>query len=169
MNTKVGAANCITGTRILCSIALLFCTSFSPLFYLFYLAAGITDMADGAVARRTGTVSEFGAKFDTAADFAFVAVCLVKILPKLSVPLWLWIWIGAIALIKVVNLVSGYVTQKRFVTLHTVMNKAVGALLFLFPLTLSFLDMTYSAPVVCAAATFAAVQEGHFIRTGREK
>ncbi len=26
----------------------------------------------------------------------------------------------------------------------------------------------YTAPVVCAAATFAAVQEGHYIRTGRD-
>ena len=39
----------------------------------------------------------------------------------------------------------------------------------LTPLTLPVLALTYSAPVVCAAATFAAVQEGHFIRTGKMK
>lgn len=29
-------------------------------------------------------------------------------------------------------------------------------------------ELKYSAPLVCTVATFAAIQEGHFIRTGRE-
>ncbi len=47
-----------------------------------YIIAGIADMADGAVARRTGTVSEFGSRLDTAADTVFAAVCLIKLLPS---------------------------------------------------------------------------------------
>lgn len=78
-------------------------------------------------------------------------------------------WSAVIALIKAVNVISGFVVQKRFVAAHTVMNKVTGALLFLLPLTLSFLKLKYTVPVVCAAATFAAVQEGHFIRTKRVK
>ena len=88
MSAKSGAANLITGVRILCSFALLFCQPFSLSFIVFYLVAGFTDMIDGAVARKTGTTSEFGAKLDTVADFVFVAVCLWKLLPSLSVPLW---------------------------------------------------------------------------------
>ena len=34
-------------------------------------------------------------------------------------------------------------------------------------LTLSFFDLKYSAVVVCCFATFAAIQEGHFIRTNK--
>ena len=165
---KIRIANLITGTRILCSVALLFCTAFSLPFLVLYLAAGLTDMIDGPVARKTGTVSEFGAKLDTAADFVFVAVCLWKLLPILSVPLWLWLWIGGIALIKAINLLSGFIVQKRFVAMHTVMNKVTGILLFILPLTLPVLALKYSVPLVCAAATFAAIQEGHFIRTGKE-
>ena len=168
MSAKAGSANLITGTRILCSIALLFCQPLSPSFVVLYLVSGLTDMVDGAVARKTGTVSAFGAKLDTAVDFVFVAVCLWKLLPMLSVPLWLWLWIGGIALTKAVNLLSGYILQKRFVSMHTVMNKVTGILLFILPLTLPIMDLTYSAPIVCAVATFAAVQEGHFIRTGKE-
>ena len=41
-------------------------------------------------------------------------------------------------------------------------------LLFILPLTLPIVELKYSAPLVCAAATFAAIQEGHFIRTERE-
>ena len=37
----------------------------------------------------------------------------------------------------------------------------------ILPLTLSIIPLTYSAIIVCAIATFTAVQEGHFIRTGR--
>lgn len=162
-------ANLITGIRILASAALLFFPALSPAFYVLYIAAGISDMIDGPVARRTHTVSDFGARLDTAADFVLVAACLIKLLPVLDVPVWLYVWIGVIALIKAVNFVSGYVMQKRFVALHTPMNKATGVLLFLLPLTLSCIELKYSAVPVCAVATFAAVQEGHFIRTGRRE
>jgi len=161
-------ANTITGIRIVLSIALLFCPILSPTFYVLYIAAGFSDMIDGAVARKTGSVSEFGSRLDTIADIAFVAVCLIKLLPVLRIPAWLYIWIGIIALIKVVNIISGFAVQRGFVAVHSVMNKATGVLLFLLPLTILVFPLKYSAIVVCAVATFAAIQEGHFIRTERE-
>ena len=160
-------ANMITCIRIICSIALLFCPVFSPAFYALYIIAGVSDMLDGAVARKTGTVSEFGSKLDTAADLVLVVVCLIKLIPVIHVPAWLIIWIIVIAVIKAVNLISGYVMRKEMVALHTVMNKATGILLFVLPLTLTAIDLKYSGAVVSAAATFAAVQEGHLIRTGK--
>lgn len=121
-------------------------------------------MIDGWVARKTNTASEFGAKLDTMADIVFVIVCLFKLLPVMDIPVWLYVWIGVIAFIKVINIVSGYVVRKQFVSVHSVMNKVTGILLFVFPLTLSIVDLKYSAIVVCAVATFAAIQEGHCIR-----
>ena len=161
-------ANAISMIRITASIALLFCRAFSPAFYVFYIAAGLSDMLDGFVARKTDTASKLGARLDTIADFVLVIVCLIKLLPVLSVPAWLYGWIGIIALIKVVNIISGFAVQKRFMAVHSVMNKATGVLLFLLPLTIPAVPLKCSAVIVCAAATFAAVQEGHFIRTGRE-
>ncbi len=160
-------ANIVTSIRILCSIALLFCPAFSPAFYALYLTAGVSDMVDGWVARRTHTASELGAKLDTVADIVFVIVCLVKMLPVLNIPVWLYVWIGVIALIKIINIISGFVVQKRFVSVHSIMNKTTGLLLFVFPLTISFIDLKYSAAVLCFIATFAAIQEGHFIRTNQ--
>ena len=159
-------ANIITGIRVLCSIAMLFFPVFSPAFYALYIIAGVSDMIDGTVARKTGTASETGSKLDTAADFALVAVCLIKLIPVLDIPSWLFVWIVIIALIKMINIVSGYVMHKEFVALHTVMNKVTGILLFALPLTLTFIDLKYSGAFVSAAATFAAIQEGHTIRTG---
>lgn len=158
-------ANIITIIRILCSIAILFCNALSPVFYTLYIIAGVSDMVDGYIARRTNSVSELGAKLDTIADFVFVVVCLIKLLPVLTIPSWLWIWIGVIALIKIINIISGLVVQKKFVAIHSIMNKITGFLLFVFPLTLSFVELKYSAIFVCIFATFTAIQEGHFIRT----
>ena len=161
-------ANTITFFRIAASIVLLFCPVFSPAFYAFYIAAGLSDMLDGFVARKTDTVSKLGARLDTIADFVLVVVCLIKLLPVLRIPAWLYIWIGIIALIKVVNIISGLAVQKKLVAVHSVMNKATGALLFLLPLTSPAVPLRDSAIVTCAVATFAAIQEGHFIRTERE-
>lgn len=160
-------ANCITGMRILLSVGLLFCPALSASFYTVYVIAGLSDMLDGFVARKTHTVSDFGARLDTAADLFFAAACLYKLLPVLNIPLWLYIWIGLVALIKLVNLAFGCVVQKRFVAVHSRANRATGLLLFLLPLTLPFLDPSYTVPPVCVLATFAALQEGRFIRTGR--
>ena len=49
-------ANVITVIRVICSIALLLCQFPSPAFYILYVTAGITDIIDGAVARKTDTV-----------------------------------------------------------------------------------------------------------------
>ena len=162
-------ANILTGFRVLISIALLFCPVFSPVFYVLYLIAGLSDMIDGTIARRTNTVSGFGDRFDTVADFVFVVVCLIKLLPMISMPIWLCVWIVMIALIKIVNIISGYIVRMKLAAVHSVMNRVTGILLFILPLTFSIIPLKYSAITVCLVATFAAVQEGHFIRTGRDE
>ena len=161
-------ANLITSCRILLSLLLLFFPALSPGFYGLYLAAGLSDMLDGFVARRTNSTSPLGAKLDSMADVVFLAVCLVKLLPVLTLPVWLWVWVGLIALLRLVNILSGFVWQKKLVLLHTRANKLTGALLFLLPLSLGFLNIAYTAVPLCALASFAAIQEGHFIRTGRD-
>ena len=160
-------ANYITCVRIVLSAALLFCPALSPAFYALYLAAGFSDMIDGAVARKTGTVSELGSRLDTIADVVFTAVCLIRLLPVLEVPTWLYVWISVIAVIKLLNIAMGYLKQKQFSAVHSVMNKVTGALLFLFPLTLTWIDLRYSAAAVCAVAAIAAVYEGYLIQTGK--
>ena len=83
-------------------------------------------MIDGAVARKTGTVSEFGSRLDTFADIVFVAVCLIKVLPVLDVPVWLYIWIAIIAFIKVASIAVGFIRQKEFISVHSMLNKMAG-------------------------------------------
>lgn len=124
-------------------------------------------MIDGTIARKLGTESEFGSKFDTIADIVFVVAAAYKMFPVMEIPKGIWIWIGVIALIKIINIISGFVVEKQFVSVHTVANKITGLLVFLLPLTMAVVELRYSALVVCMVATFAAIQEGHIIRIGK--
>ncbi len=87
----------------------------------------------------------------------------------LDIPVWFYIWIAVIALIKAINVLSGYVMTKRLVAAHTVLNRIAGVLLFVLPLTLQVFDLKYSGAVACAAATIAAIYERYIIRTRRDK
>ncbi len=153
-------ANLITLCRIPFSIGMLFLPVFSLPFYLLYLLCGFTDMIDGTVARKTGTAGESGAKLDTAADLVFTAVSLIKILPVLHLPDWLMLWILAIAVLRIRTLLPGFLHRKMFLPLHTIPNKITGLLLFLFPLTIPFLEVTCSVAVLCTISTVSAIQEG---------
>ena len=117
-------------------------------------------MIDGTIARKTKSVSEFGSKLDTVADFIFVIVVMIKLLPVIPIPYWTLMWIAAIAIIKVSNIVRGYICTRRFIDTHTILNKAAGLSLFIMPLTLSCIELKYSCIIVCSIATLAALQEG---------
>ena len=157
-------ANIITISRILGSICLLFCPVFFIGFYIMYSFCGITDMVDGTIARKTKSISELGARFDTIADGAFAAVCFIKILPSMKFPAWLWTWIAVIAIIKIGNVVWGLISNKKLVSLHTVLNKVTGFLLFLLPLTFKFFEPIYTSAVVCFVATLSAINELYHTR-----
>jgi CDP-diacylglycerol--glycerol-3-phosphate 3-phosphatidyltransferase len=145
------------------SVLLLFFPAFSAEFYIIYILCGLSDMIDGTVARKTNSADTLGAKLDTAADLVFVAVSLIKMLPTLHIPRWSWFWGGAIAMVRLGNIIWGYACEKQFISLHTFMNKITGLLLFLLPFTLPFVELKYSAAAVCSIATLAAMQEGVYL------
>ena len=155
---KKHIANIITGSRMILSLPLLLIPLTSEWFYALYLLCGLSDMIDGTVARKTKSTSEFGAKLDTVSDFLFMIVALIKFVPHLHIPVLLWIWIGVIAMIKLGNAAWGFRT-KKLISPHTVPNKVTGLLLFLLPMTISFIELTYTLPFVCAVATAAAIHE----------
>ena len=159
---KKHIANVITGLRIVFCLPLLFVPLTSVWFYALYLLCGLSDMIDGTVARKTKSASEFGAKLDTVSDFVFMSVALIKFVPHLHIPVRLWIWIGILAMIKLGNAALGFVRTKKFISPHTVLNKVAGLLLFLLPVTISFVDLTCTLPIVCTVSTVAAIHEVYF-------
>lgn len=165
---KKHIANVITGSRAIFSLPLLFIPLSSAWFYILYLFCGFTDMIDGTIARKTGAVSTFGARLDTVADFVFMLVCAIKILPLMSLPIWLWVWIILIALVKTFNIVFGFIHKKKLISIHSVFNKITGFALFLLPLSLAFVETAYSVAAICAIATIAVAQEAFLIAKGQE-
>ena len=161
--------NAITILRFFGAICLLFFGVKSNAFWVIYFVCGLSDMLDGYLARKLRCESKTGAVLDSMADLVFVACCCYKLIPVLAFPKWLWIWGGVIVAIKVINQICALVMYKKCVFPHTIANKVTGVLLFVgVPLTL-FLESTVPMVVITTVATFAAVQEGHFIRTGLEK
>lgn len=156
-------ANVITSSRIISSMCLLFCNAFSGWFYFIYLIAGITDMVDGIIARKLNVVSEFGSRLDSFADIIFLVVCMVKILPSINLPYGIWIWIIIIAIVKIGNIIWNFICNKQLLSKHTFLNKVTGFLLFLFPLTLDFIEPKLSSLIVCFIAMFATLHETHDI------
>ena len=154
--------NVISELRIAGSISLLFCDVKGWPFWSLYVLCGLSDILDGWLARRLHAESKTGAILDSVSDIVFVACCAIRLLPVLEIPAWLWIWAGVIVIIKIVNQISALVVFKRFCFPHTLANKLTGLLLFL-TVPAVFCTVT-PISIVAAIATFAAVQEGHYIR-----
>lgn len=156
--------NFITSFRFLGALGLLFFDVGSVAFWVIYFACGLSDMVDGFLARKLHCESKTGALLDSLADLAYVVGCCIKLIPVLILPHWLWFWGAVIVAIKVINQISAIKMYKKCVFPHTIANKAAGFLLFIgVPLTV-FLKSIVPMIITAVVATFAAVQEGHFIR-----
>ena len=158
--------NIITALRFLGAVSLLLCNPESAAFWVIYGLCGVSDMADGYLARRLHTESKTGAVLDSVADICFVACCAIRLLPVLQIPLWLWIWAGLIIIIKMSNQISALAVHRRLCFPHTKANKLTGLLLFI-AVPMVFRSIVPIA-IVAGVASFAAIQEGHFIRTRKK-
>ena len=150
--------NILSSLRMVGAVALLPCNVSSSTFWVLYIVCGISDIADGWLARKLKCVSKKGALLDSLADICFVACCACRILPILELPQWLWLWAGVIVAMKVVNQLSALMRYGHCSFPHTIANKVTGFLLFIaVPMTfMSIIPIS----IVAAVATFAAIHEG---------
>ena len=157
--------NLLSMSRIVLCLPLLLVDAMTLPFWTLYVIAGTTDMLDGFLARRWGVESKFGARLDSMADFVFVLAVGYKLFPYLKLPATLWMMIELIALVKVVNAISSFVVKHRIEYLHTKANKLTGFLLFI---GIMAIGQSYFVPIawmISCIALFAAIQEGHYIRS----
>lgn len=160
----VSPANVLTSMRIALSGGLLLLEPLGTAFCCLYVLAGLTDMLDGPIARKTGTDSRVGAVLDSAADLIFMAATCAKLLPVYwaQIPAWLLISAAFVLYLKMKNAIACFAMHKKLITMHTLLNRAVGILLFAFP----FACMVIPIPVyggICAAAAFVATVDA-FVR-----
>ena len=161
-------ANYISISRIIMSIVLAITETFSITFYIIYIYCGISDILDGFIARKSKNESKIGARLDSASDIIFVFVAMIKILPIINLTNGIIIWIVFIILIKIVNIICSYIYYKKIILPHTIANKITGFILFIVPFIIVSTNPIIFENIICSIATFAAVQEGYYIRTRKD-
>ena len=151
--------NALSAARIFLGLALLLLPALSPGFMALYLLCCLTDVLDGALARRLDARSERGARLDSAADLILVAVLIWKLWPVLVLTVYEVFWIATIALIRLSAAVTARLRFGVFGFLHTWGNKLTGMLLGLYPFTLLLTDEGWPLHVLLAFASVSAVEE----------
>ena len=157
-------ANYISISRAITSIMLAITETFSKAFCIIYIYCGISDILDGFIARKSKNESRIGARLDSVSDILFIIVAMIKILPAVYLSKGIIIWTFIIALIKITNLICACIIYKKIVFIHTTANKITGFILFIAPFIIVNANKIIIEIIICSIATFAALQEGHYIR-----
>ncbi len=153
--------NCITCLRIAGAAALLAVEPFSAAYYILYTLCGISDVADGTVARRLKITSSSGALLDSIADLVFYSSLLLRLVPHLfgKVSVFVWYFAGAVVLVRIAAYTVAAVKYRRFASVHTFLNKATGFSVFCTPYLILFLDKTAVCAAVCTVGLLASFEE----------
>ncbi len=158
---KKNIPNFITAARILGAAVLLFIEPMTAWFYMIYTFCGLSDAVDGFIARAMNAVTELGSKLDSIADLLFYAVMFLKLFPIMLEVLDLYVWlVGLSALfIRIVIYILGAAKYKRFTSLHTVLNKITGLMVFLIPYSLKTVIAMYYCLAAAVMANISALHE----------
>lgn len=138
---------------------MIFTVPFSVAFWICYLCSGLSDLLDGYVARRLNQQSSIGAKLDSIADLFFVASIFIVVIKNIQLPVWLWLCIFLIGLLRIVGYGIGFYKYRAFSSLHTYMNKATGVLIFAFPPLCALIGFDIAGAIICFAAFISSVEE----------
>jgi len=164
--------NILSIARIPLSLLLLFVAKRPVLFLCTYLAAGLTDVLDGFLARRFHWESKLGSKLDASADFVFMFSLLGVVFGVLRLKLKLYVLaaMGAVTLLKLANLIFTKLKFKQWSTMHTIANKYTAFPLYvLIPIAVVFNVMPNLAVLVMLVTVFAAnVEETLLLARMRE-
>jgi CDP-diacylglycerol--glycerol-3-phosphate 3-phosphatidyltransferase len=164
--------NIISLSRIAGAVFLIFSYRNPIRFLLVYLYCGLSDLADGYLARRFGLMSAFGAKLDSLADFVFLVVSMCSLVfctDILQRPLILI----SITLIFIIRLHNLLITHRKFLqwgALHTLGNKLTTGALFFAVLVCNFtglLPFIVVVPVI-ALALLSALEESYILKRTNE-
>lgn len=126
--------NFLSVLRIGLAILLVPLAGFPVVFVALYLLCGITDVLDGTIARRWQLESSLGAKLDSLGDFVFSTACLLLLLLKTDLPQnrWLLVALAVILCAKAAGLLLTRLKFRQWGSLHTLLSKGTGLLLFVF-------------------------------------
>jgi CDP-diacylglycerol--glycerol-3-phosphate 3-phosphatidyltransferase len=154
------AANILTGLRIALTLMIPAFLNDRTLCVVLFATAGLTDVLDGVVARRTGTSSRLGARLDSLADMVMFGVMIACAVVWAGSALWAFVpYLIAVAAIRLANLAIAACRFRQFAIIHTWGNKLTGLLIFVgFGVYILTDSLTALIPVIAVAA-LAALEE----------
>ena len=126
--------NCISVVRIFISIALIFLLRYPGLFLAGYFMCGISDIADGYLARHYKWETRLGEQLDSLGDAVFYGVILYLLMACTDIIQTQWAVTG-IAIVMIFRAANFIITRAKFKTwggMHTWGNKAAGILSYLY-------------------------------------
>jgi phosphatidylglycerophosphate synthase len=153
--------NILSVLRIICSVLLILFINDRIGFVFLYFVIGLTDILDGFIARKFKLESEFGARLDSFADFIFY-IMLVFIFTKLYSSIILVnykVALVGIVFIRLLNLLLTKLKYKKFVFVHTIVNKISGVLLYFLPVIILFKQSDIIIWITLIFAFIAAIEE----------
>lgn len=156
--------NTVTFLRLAGALMLPVFETMSIPFLICYLLCGITDAADGFLARHLHAESRFGAAFDGCADAVFFLISLMIFLSYFSFPLWVWAVFGGVFAVKTSALILRYKKSGVFGFSADRLNKTAGAVLFLFPFISLFAGVDITAGICGIFAAVSAVHELYLVK-----
>lgn len=161
-------ANVMTSFRVIFAVVMVFVLPFSTTFWICYLCGGLSDILDGFIARKWNQQSVAGAQFDSIADLMFAVSLTIVVIKNCTLPLWLWVSIAFIALLRCISYGIGFYKYQTFPALHTHLNKATGALLFLFPLLYTLWGLSLAGGILCLIAFLSSLEDLAITVTSKE-
>ena len=153
--------NIITSTRIVGSVAMLFCKPLSSVFYVIYTLCGLSDVLDGWVARKFKLTSELGSKLDSVADLMFYSIMAIKVFPLLQKKMApaAWCILGIVIVLRIFSYLYVALKQKAFASLHTYLNKITGVAAFFIPYIIVTPYFYFYSILGCSISFVATVEE----------
>jgi len=152
--------NLISFSRIIISFVLLTVMDSTLIFLSLFFIAGLSDVADGYIARRFNMVTTAGAILDSFADIVFHLVIFIVLYIK-----YRWVleenalFFLVVLGIKLLSIVVSRIKFGKIVFLHTFANKATGLIVF-FAVPIIMITMNNSfIPVLLGIAVIAALEE----------
>jgi CDP-diacylglycerol--glycerol-3-phosphate 3-phosphatidyltransferase len=158
---RLNIADIITLLRVFMTVPLLFLKPLTLGFFYVYALAGLTDVLDGWIARKTKTSSDFGARLDSIADLLFYAVMLLRILPILltKLPNGIWYGVAVIFCIRISAYIVAAIKYRLYASLHTYLNKVTGFAVFLIPFSIATDYAVLFCFAVCVVAAASSLEE----------
>jgi len=151
--------NILSSARIVLAFFLLVVKPLGIQFFTIYIACGLTDLADGFLARRFKASSALGSRLDSIGDVVLTLITLSIILPIVQLPIWMLVWLFLILSLRLVTVGVTYYRFRKIALLHTTANRLVALVLYLLPFSLLFSNTLPVPLTLFVVASFAAIEE----------